>query len=395
MLAAGILQVLLAATLLTSVAAGLRGVLNAHKRFLSPALGQVLQIAASLGLLFVFADRFGIFALVIGYVVGAVVYLAVLAHAARPLALRFRMRIAEARPIVSDITRLALPFLVIGAADHVNHLADRFFASGLAPGAISVLGYGLRFKILLLGVIPAAVTVPAYTFLSEEFARNDADGARQVVAASVRLIALASLPLIVSFLILREEVVALILEHGRFGHGDTMAVSAVLFHYGPALVTWAFSYLLIHVAFALRRTALCVGVILVEIAVNIVLDALLVVPMGVNGLALATSVAVTISNLVLWTILGGQLGGGWVRETCVFGAKLLAGAASLGVVVWSLGLVWNLLVEKPSTPLGAIGILSICGGGAAVELAVLKAQGIEEMERLSRVIKEKFGLTQK
>jgi putative peptidoglycan lipid II flippase len=169
----------------------------------------------------------------------------------------------------------------------------------------------------------------------------------------MRLIAFFTIPASVALILLREPVVALLFQRGKFTYVDTEQTAYALLWYTVGL--WAFSGLKVvsQAFFSMKDTRTPAYVSIAAVAVNLVAGLLLMGPMAQGGLALATSLSAAFNVVVLLAILIRRLGTFPVRELFDCLARIIASAAVMGAVLmcmaplgqWRLGLnLLNLLI---------------------------------------------------
>jgi putative peptidoglycan lipid II flippase len=226
--------------------------------------------------------------------------------------------------------------VLLGAVLTAAHAAVlRAFASTMkTEGAVSHLTYAERIVAAPIDVFAFSLGTVLLPGLAAGAASGDREGMRRTVAKGLRLSVLLGLPAAAGLALVAEPLVALLLERGRFGGGDTEETARALRGYAPVLLFAG--YTVLHQAFyALRRT----GPILVSggvgVGVTIGVAVALSRPLEVAGLTLAISAGTAASEAVLVGFLvraigrpdlGGVLG-------CAWRASLAAGGMAL--VVWS------------------------------------------------------------
>ncbi|MBZ0252249.1 MAG: oligosaccharide flippase family protein, partial [Candidatus Methylomirabilis sp.] len=249
-LSAGILRLLMATSIFSGVGAMFRGVLHAERKFVLPAAAMNLQGLVSIAFVLALGSAWGVWSVAAGAVAGTALYAFILFYPISETHHRFRLELDLEDPVVRRIMALFLPFLIIGIGAQINFLSDRWFASFLSEGAVSIMTYADKIKTPLLGIFAVSVTTPMYTIFSEHSAAEDLGRLRETVRQGMRAISLISLPVVAIFLALREPTIRFLLERGAFLPGDTATLAHVMLFYGPALVTWSFGILLMHAIFS-------------------------------------------------------------------------------------------------------------------------------------------------
>jgi len=185
-------------------------------------------------------------------------------------------------------------------------------------------------------------------------AAKDPESFAQTLREGAKLSLFILLPATVGLFALAQPIVQLLFEHGHFTSEDTRVTVYALINYLPGLIGYGLAYLLTRAFYALQdtRTPLVVGT--VTVFVNVVLDYVLVGPLGVGGLALATSLAGIANALMLLVLLQKRLGTQNVRLTRLgFDiAKMLGTSALMGISVHFLA--------RWASPLGEVFVVGLC-----------------------------------
>lgn len=120
-------------------------------------------------------------------------------------------------------------------AIQINYMLDQFLAQVSSEWAAGVIGYAERLMDLPLGIIGVAfgtVLLPTFAGL---FAKNDIEGAREVMASSVKSLMFVMIPAAFGLLVLSNEITQLIYERGSFDEIATGRVSVSLAVYALGL----------------------------------------------------------------------------------------------------------------------------------------------------------------
>jgi murein biosynthesis integral membrane protein MurJ len=221
----------------------------------------------------------------------------------RPIgAFRFRQKRRDWRPLYVPLLVMFLGQLVLTTSTPL----DQGFASRLGEGAVAVLGYATRLVSLIVGFGSVVVARALLPVLSGAVADGEtALGARQTVVWAWLLFFLGSGIAVVGW-VLAPWAVALVFERGAFTAADTETVASVLraallqlpFYFGGlALVQWYAASNRYHVLLWVAGLAL---------AVKVTMNALLIEPLGLEGLMVATAAMYGISFAVQFVFVYGK-----------------------------------------------------------------------------------------
>jgi len=297
--------------LFVALAAVAMGVLNTHGRFFLPALAPAwFNLAAILGVLCLVPvfKRLGVhpgMALAVGAMAGGVLQFLVQVPAMRREGFRFRPELKPRDPALRRVVRLMAPATFGLAATQINILVDTILASLYGNGPIAWLSYAFRLMQLPLGLFGVALGTANLARVSKDAARGDAASLRANLAGALRAAALLTLPATAGLVALREPIVRILFEHGRFGPHDTLKTAAAVLCYALGLYAYSVTKIQVPTFYAMGDTRLPViasaSAVGLKISTNLILMALLP-RVGMDpflGLALSTSIAAWTNMAIL------------------------------------------------------------------------------------------------
>ena len=381
-----------------ALGAACMGMLNAWGRFAVPALAPAWlnlgMVVFGVALIPV-CKHFGqpaILAMALGVVIGGVGQFVCQLPSLYGLGFRWKWEWPFGHPGVKRVASLMLPATVGLAATQFNLFVSTLLASLLQQGSVSWLWYAFRIMQLPIGVFGVALATVSLPALSRAAAQEDMVALKTTFSATVRLVFLLTVPAALWLGVMARPLIALLYEHGRFGPLDTVRTADALVMYCVGLPAFAASGVLTRTFYALGDTRRPVQASFVSVGLNVVLNLLLMRPLGHLGLALATS-ATSIANLVQLTFYLrrriGSLEGGRIVNTSL--RVLAAGAATAALC--GLGLA---LLGARSTGGFARETLVVLGGlliGAAGNLLVMRWLRVSEIgivDDLLRSLRNRF-----
>ncbi len=355
---------------LVSMAALAMGVLNSMDRFFIPAVAPALANGAYIIVALLWASRGGVMCLVAAVMVGGVLQMALQLTAAY----REGVSLLPCLPRRDDPELRRMVFLFIPYAaglslNQVNPVISRVLGSFLQDGAISVLTYANRVIQLPLGLVVIAISQAVLPELSRCALQGDS-AFKETVRGSVRFALFAILPITIGACLVSCPVVHVLFYRGAFDLWAWEATSKALFMYSLGLPGMACSTVIMRALYAKGMSRGAVTVTVVSVVVNLVLSWVLMKFMGFAGLALAPSVAFTVSSAAGLYLLARESGSpiglfDWRWTRTMF----------LALVVLFLivrGCIW--LVPYPtlsnlsvrSAWIAAVALLGMAGYGAAM-----------------------------
>jgi putative peptidoglycan lipid II flippase len=300
--------------LLIALAAQAMGMLNAFNIFGLPALASAFFNVGSIigGLLLGFSlgPMLGltpIAGMAYGTLVGGFFQVAVQCPSLRRRGVGYRPDLNLTDPGVRQILRLMGPAIIGTAAVQINVFVNTNFASAIIDpatgavlnGPVSWLSFAFRFMQFPIGVFGVAIATATLPPLSRSTANPNYDEFRQTLTHSLALVFLLCIPSAVGLAVLGRPIVALVFEHGKFTSYDTVQTANALAAYALGLAGYAAVKVLSPAFYALNDARTPMLISLGSIAVNLVMNSLLVGPFGHVGLAFSTSTVALVNFLLL------------------------------------------------------------------------------------------------
>jgi putative peptidoglycan lipid II flippase len=287
----------------SGLSAMLAAVLIAHERFAAVALATVAIPLGTLAVFATFRDRFGVYALAGGTLVGFVVELCILGLAAWRLSLlpipRWGRLEGELRHVGAQYVPLALAGLLMSS----SLVVDQAMAASLGSGQVSVLNYGGKIVTVVLSTVAVTLSTVLFPRFSRMIAAGRLDELRRTFGWYARLIVLASIPGVAVLTFLSEPLVRLIFERGAFTPQTTAAVSGVQLWLLPQIPFYVLAMLGARVLSALDGNHLVLAIGALNLLVNVSGNLVLMRWFGVNGIAMSTSLLYAIAAAAtFWAI---------------------------------------------------------------------------------------------
>ncbi len=296
------LATVLAPTVLTSVLVSLAGgILNAHNRFVAPALSPLISTGIVVGALFAFSGKAGVLALAFGLLAGTAIELAVLAaFVRREVVPRFSRTLANAHLV--DLGARFVPTLIGAVLMASTLLVDQAMSSALPAGSVAALNYANRLVTLPLGLTAAALGTVVLPHFSELVSSERWSELTSAIARYLWKSALVTIPLALGLFVLASPLTELLLHRGAFNGADVTTVAGCLAALALQIPFYTGVILLMRLALALKLNAAIALISSANLLLDVGMNAWLASFMGVTGIALATSIVYACSFGLLLAI---------------------------------------------------------------------------------------------
>jgi len=220
----------------------------------------------------------------------------------------------------------------------------------LWEGAVSHLFYAQRLYQLPLGVFGISLATAIFPEMSIDAAQQDFDALRRTISRGIRCTVFVALPATAGLLLVSRSVVAVIFERGEFLPTDTAKTAIALSFYVLGLTGYFAQQVLTRAFYSLQESGIPARTTVVAVGVGLVLNLVLVWPLGGGGLAAATAISSYIQVAMLVIALRRRLGPGAlaglgraVRDTALAALCMTAAVGGIQHFLGSSGDVLTLL----------------------------------------------------
>jgi putative peptidoglycan lipid II flippase len=194
---------------------------------------------------------------------------------------------------VTRVIKLMIPALFGVSVSQINLLLDTFIASLLVAGSVSWLYFSERLMDLPLGIFAVAVATVVLPSLSRKHSERSPQEFAALLDWALRLILLIAIPASLALVLLAQPMIITLFQNDNFDVNDVVQVSYSLRAYTLGLVAFMAIKILAPGFYSRQNTRTPVRIGIIAMAVNMVLNIVLVFGLGMahTGLALATSLA--------------------------------------------------------------------------------------------------------
>lgn len=283
------------------------GLLQAESSFLVALIWSLLGNVAVVVSLLLFSSRLGIHAWTLGQTLLAIIsfvpLIVLLASKRYGFFRRFDVRRMD-WPAILQFAALLMPLVLAGGVGTLNVMVDRWVASSLPEGAIAALDFSNRIWSIPITLLAA----PIATAIFPSFSSMAVDGSAlhvmdDKVRRTVAFLAYIVIPSSVGIVVLAAPITRLLFQRGAFDTAATAMTAACVQMYAIGLVFQAVLPILAKVFYAFKNTVtpllVSLGIVGANMAGNILLSRYL----GAAGIALATTMTVTLGTIIYTLLL--------------------------------------------------------------------------------------------
>jgi putative peptidoglycan lipid II flippase len=366
------------------------GILNSRRHFAAPAIAPVfLNIFMILSVFFFYTSfQRPVMALALGVLAGGIVQFLFQIPFLVKQGISFRFNFNFRHPAMKRISLLMVPGLIGSAVYQLNVFIDTIFASFLPEGSVSYLYFADRLLEFPLGLFAVAVGIASLPSLSMLASEGRVSELKETLSFALRLVSFISIPAMIGLIALKTPIIHVLFQRGVFDDSATMKTASALLCYTVGLWAIAGARTLVPAFYALQDTWTPLRIGLICLGANVVLNAILMVPLKHAGLALATSLSSVLNLVLLSRAASLKLGGMDMKEVAAPLLRIFVCSLPMGLVsylICSLG-DWS-KAGQTAEKIGLLG-LGVSAGVAIYGVSSYWAKN-EEMLFLLKAVRRK------
>ena len=338
---------------LIGLAAYAMAILNSLKNFTISAFAPCLLNIAIIICAMLFGEN--IKGLATGVLLGGILQLVVQIPILYKKGFRLKFALSFNHPGVVQVRRLMLPRLLSSSIYQLNNFVDSIFGSLVAivgDGGVAVLYFAYRLIQFPIGIFSNAIAQAILPTLSTQALEENHDALKATLSWGLRMVLFVMLPITAIFMVVAEPLVFALFGGGRFDLASGLLTSNSLFFYSIGLSAYGGTKILQSCFFALKDTVTPTKIAGLALGMNIILNAILMFPLKIGGLALATSISGIITFFFLFFILKRRLNGFDEHEIFKSFLRIFISSFCMGVVCFlvnrALNIGWALFFSATS-----------------------------------------------
>jgi putative peptidoglycan lipid II flippase len=246
--------------------------------------------------------------------------------------LRWPVQSTRRHPAVARYFALAIPLMLGQSLVVLDEQLGRTFGSLVSDGGVSWLTFGRQTMLVPVGVIAQAAGVATYPFLAGLVAEGKHREMAQAVGRAVRYIIVFSLIATAALMALSTPAVRALYERGSFDAFDTAATAGTVVFFAIGIPMWGIQQILARGFYAREEMWAPVAIGTLSTAAALPLYWALQRAMGVDGLALASTLAISIYTIALTIVWYQRTGWEHMRPVAITAIRATP-VASLGALV--------------------------------------------------------------
>ncbi len=339
--------------LFISLAAVIMGTLNTSRIFFTPSLAPAMLNVTVIATIFLLIRGMEqpIIAVALGVALGGFVQFAFQLPSFFKSGFSLKPDFSFAHSGLKRMSMLIMPATMGMAVAQINIFVSTILASYLAEGSITYLYYSMRLIQFPIGMFGVAMGMAVLPTLSEHAVNREFDKLRDDFSFALRLLFFITVPAMAGLIALREPIVNILFQRGKFDYVATMGTADALLFYSIGI--WSIVGVRVITAsfYSMQDTKTPVKVAVMALIANIVFSLILMKPLQHSGLAFANSLSSFLYFSLLFLFLKRRLKNIDTKSISLTFVKSIIASAIMGLIGWMLlhGDMWQVkgnILEK-------------------------------------------------
>lgn len=201
---------------------------------------------------------------------------------------------------MKEFLKKLIPVVIGAGVAQFNVFADSLFGSFLPTGSISFIYFADRFiqlPLALFGISIATILLPEISAAVSKGRYCGSESLKEdVLTFSIRF----AVPSVVILMVLSKVLISILYGHGRFSVSNVNSTAIVLQIFAIGVPAYIMSKIFASVLFAQKNSKVPVIAAIISIMCNIVLNCILIVPLGIIGIAISTSISGFVNAYIMY-----------------------------------------------------------------------------------------------
>jgi len=341
-----LLMVLLPTTIFTSLAFAFVGILQSFDEFNIPAIISLVSNLAVIIYLLFLNKTYGIFGVAVAMLIGWSLQVFVQIPSLIKKGYRYRFILNLRNDGILDVFKLALPILISSWVQPICVMINTIFASYLNDGhAVSGLEFANRLYIIIVGVFTFGITNYIFPSLSKLSGGGNADGFKNVMSRSIRVMLLIIAPIMVGMMLLARPIIAVVYGRGQFDETSIMLTSTALFFYSIGMISFGINEIINKCFYAMKdgKTPMIASICGITTTLILAFTFTKILNLGIGGLALSASISAIVVSVMLIITMTKKVGTIFDKQLLIYIGKIGIATVIMAIaVITAKGLALNM-----------------------------------------------------
>lgn len=324
-----LIKIALINILFLSVNACFTAILQVNEDFIIPSiLGLFFNLPIIIYLL-IFKD-FNITGLTIANVIGNFLRIMIQMPSLHKHGYRYRFFIDLKDERIKRVLVLIIPVVIGAGANSLNMIANKSIATRVDTSMTTILDNAQLLIAMINTTITTSITTVIYPVLVNTINEGKHKEFLKILTKTLVYLGILLIPMTVGLLIYGEDIVRILFLRGEYTEREVIFTSLAVVGYTFGLFFTGIRDILNSTLFSMGQTKITAKNGVIGVIINIILSIILSVSLGIQGIAIASSVAMGVTAILLLRniiILKGNIN---LKELIVKNIKILVASLIMG-----------------------------------------------------------------
>lgn len=310
----------------------LESYLQSRRIFVPTLVSKLLATLMSALFALFFSDIWGIYSLAYGFVVGTIIGALIQLYYLKRSDYKWKPTLRMESDFTKAFVILIVPSLLNSVVGQVNLFVNKAFASGTIDAAVTYLNNASLLVSIPNAIYAATLAAIIFTLMSEQ--TDDDAKFKDTLFRGMEISFITLVPIAIGLWVVGDAAISFIYERGAFTAADTESTYAALLFYLPIIIFQGMQLILSKSMYARGKTAIVFRISVTTIALNFLLNWLLVDDYGYTALAFAASAVSVYYFAVSMIVVYKDLGMTEFKRFMATAVRILIPSIIMGAVVW-------------------------------------------------------------
>lgn len=230
--------------------------------------------------------------------------------------------------------KLMIPVIISTSIVQLNLFINKSFATNTYSGGATILDFSNKISTMAYEVFAIGISMVIYPSLSSYAAQGKDKEYKNVLVKGINMILLIMVPASIAISILRMPLITIIFKRGAFNENAALKTSSALLFYCPSMIAYGVRDVLNKAFYAVKDTKTPMINSFIGIFINIILNFIFIGNMKVSGLALSTTISVTITTIIMFFNLNSRMDKIGIKKVLEAFFKTIASSLVMAVTIF-------------------------------------------------------------
>lgn len=352
----------------------LKGYLDFNREFNASMISDILSNIVFIIFLMFLANSFGLYGFAVATVISYFIKLLVTIPKMKKSNFKYKLYINIKDEYLKKMLLLVVPIFISTSVAQINVMVDRAVATNLGEGVISILSFANRLSLLVYSIFAMVIATIIYPILAELLANNHKRQLAIFIEKNLSIIITFIIPACIGLMVLNIPVIEILFKRGAFNENSVQLTATALVFYLPSMITYTVTDFINKIFFSMQKTNYAMKISIIGVIINIVLNLILPKYIGLNGIALSTTIASIIVMIISFIVLIKKVEFIRVRVIMVSIFKVVISSIIMVIIIkMILSYINNIGI------ISLIAIILLSAIGYIISIIFLKVNGVEEI----------------